>query len=69
MIAPIIDYGDIIYGGGLEDGLNRLQKLQNRALCVCLDVHHYLPTLLLHQETGVLKLNVRRSTNIKKIHV
>ena len=29
MIAPIIDYGDIIYMGGTDDKLSKLQRLQN----------------------------------------
>ena len=44
MIAPILDYGDIVYAGGTNEGLDKLQKLQNRAVQVCLDVHHYLST-------------------------
>ena len=66
MIAPILEYGDVIYAGGLNEGLDKLQKLQSRALGVCLDVHHYLPVILLHQETNIPKLNVSRSCNIKK---
>ena len=66
MIAPIIDYGDVVYSGGLQEGIAKLQKLQNRALRICLDVHHYLPTVLLHQEAEVVNLKIRRSCNVKK---
>ena len=66
MIAPIIDYGDVAYSGGLIEGLNRLQKLQNRALRICLDVHHYLPTIVLHQQAKTLNLKLRRDCNLKK---
>ena len=66
MIAPIIDYGDVVYMGGMSSNLSRLQKLQNRALRICLDVHHYLPTILLHQQAEIPNLCTRRSCNIKK---
>ena len=66
MIAPIIDYGDVAYSGGLIEGLNRLQILQNRALRICLDVHHYLPTIVLHQQAKTLNLKLRRDCNLKK---
>ena len=66
MIAPILDYGDIIYAGGLSGSLDKMQKLENRALRVCLDVHHYLPVIVLHQEADIPNLIVRRSCNIKK---
>ena len=66
MIAPILDYGDIIYMGGLSANLSKLQRLQNRALRICLNIHHYLPTILLHQQTKVPNLVTRRSSNLKK---
>ena len=66
MIAPIIDYGDVVYSGSFQEGIAKLQKLQNRALRICLDVHHYLPTVLLHQEAEVVNLKVRSSCNVKK---
>ena len=66
MIAPIIDYRDVVYMGGTKEGLDRLQKLQNRALRICLDLRHYLPTILLHQQTQTANLITRRSCNIKK---
>ena len=66
MIAPIIDYGDVVYMGGMSSNLTRLQKLQNRALRICLDVHHYLPTILLHQQAEIPNLCTRGSCNIKK---
>ena len=66
MIAPILDYGDIIYMGGSENGLSKLQKLQNRALRICVDIHHYIPTILLHQQADVPNLVTRRSCNLKK---
>ena len=66
MIAPILDYGDIIFMGSTSNNLMKLQRLQNRALRVCLNVHHYIPTILLHQQTGVPNLITRRSCNLKK---
>ena len=51
--------------GGNKDGLDKMQKLQNRALRICLEVHHYLPTIL-HQQTDTANLLTRRSYNINK---
>ena len=66
MIAPIFYYGDILYVGGTASNLSKLQLIQNRALRICLDIHHYLPTILLHQHTNVPNLVTRRSCNIQK---
>ena len=43
-----------------------LYQLQNRALRVCLDVHHYVSIIVLHQEAGIVNLKVRRSCKVKK---
>ena len=66
MIAPIIDYGDIIYMGGTEDNLSKLQKLQNRGLRICLKIQHHIPIILLHQQAEIPNLKTKRACNIKK---
>ena len=35
MILPYFDYGDVIYNQGNQDGLDKLQRLQNRCLKIC----------------------------------
>ena len=66
MIAPILDYGDILYSGGTNKNVSNLQKFQNRALRICLDIQHYIPTILLHQQAEVPNLVTRRACNFKK---
>ena len=66
MIAPIIDYGDIIYMGGTEDNLSKLQKLQNRGLRICLKIQHHIPIILLHQQAEIPNLKTKHACNIKK---
>ena len=58
MIMRSMDYGDIIYmySGAAVNLLERLQKIQNQALRICLNVHHYLPVLNLHQEAKIPNL-------------
>ena len=36
MILPYFDYGDVVYVGGNNNILDKLQRLQNRALKICL---------------------------------
>ena len=52
--------------GGVEDGLAQLQRMQKRALRVGLDIHHYIPTILLHQQSDVPNLLTRWLCNLKK---
>ena len=59
MIMPIMDYDDIVYSGASENLLDKLQKIQNRALRICLNVHYYLPVINLHQESNIPKLIAR----------
>ena len=54
LIMPLFDYGDIIY-----DGLNQrdnimLQRLQNSALRIILDVKRDCSTELMHSELNLL---------------
>ena len=39
-ILPYFDYGDILYHSALNHNADRLQKLQNRALRICLKQEH-----------------------------
>ena len=66
MIAPVMDYGDIIYAGTSCENLDKLQKLQNRGLRICINESHYIPVILLHQRCTFPKLATRRTANIRK---
>ena len=57
MIAPILDYGDIIYAGSNCDNLEKLQRLQNRGLRICTNQTHYVPVIILHQRCSIPNLN------------
>ena len=35
MILPYFDYGDVIYNSASQEGLDKLQRLQNRCLKIC----------------------------------
>ena len=35
MILPYCDYGDVIYNSASQEGLDKLQRLQNRCLKIC----------------------------------
>ena len=48
MVAPLIDYGDVIYSGASELKIQSLQKLQNRGLRVCLNNPRYTSRIQLH---------------------
>ena len=66
MIAPIMDYGDIVYAGTNVENLDKLQRLQNRGLRICINESHYIPTILLHQRCEIPNLKTRRTCNIRK---
>ena len=66
MIAPILDYGDIIYAGTSSCNLDKLQSLQNRGLRICTNENYYIPKILLHQRCLVPNLKTRRTYNLRK---
>ena len=66
MIAPIFDYGDIVYEGGNKNRLDKLQRIQNRGLRICLSRNDYVSTEMLHHHTIIPKLYIRRRSNLKK---
>ena len=64
MILPYFDYGDVIYNSACKDGLDKLQRLQNRCLKICKHVHVRYSTKELHAETKMPMLDVRRTAHI-----
>ena len=59
-ILPYFEYGDIFYNKTFARTLEKLQKLQNRAIRLCLGRNSRYNVLLLHQESKVPKLENRR---------
>ena len=60
LIMPLFDYGDIIYDGLNQRDSIMLQRLQNSALRIILDVNREHSTELMHSELNLLKLEQRR---------
>ena len=56
MILPYFDYGDVIYNNTNQDGLDKLQRLQNR---ICKGYNVRYDTENLHSETKILQLKTR----------
>ena len=66
MIAPLIDYGDIIYAGTTNKNLDKLQSLQNRGLRICTNVNQYFSSEQLHSRCKIPNLVNRRLYNLRK---
>ena len=66
MVAPLIDYGDIIYAGSTTKNLDKLQSLQNRGLRLCINENQYFSTDQLHSRCNISKLTDRRIFNLRK---
>ena len=64
-ILPYLDYGDILYDGADSKSLVRLQKLQNRALRVCLNSAEPLSRRELHARTRMPLLEHRRNVHLR----
>ena len=58
MIAPILDYGNIIYAGGTQNKLEKLKRTQNRGLRTCLGICGRIGTLDLHRIAQVPQLHI-----------
>jgi len=64
MIRPYFDYADVVYMGGRGDQLAKLQRLQNRALKLCLGHEMRTSTKAIHKEAGVDSLSDRRDQHL-----
>ena len=64
MILPYFDYADVIYHTAGNEGIEKLQRLQNRCLKICKGVNIRFGTKDLHSSTKVLMLRVRRGVHI-----
>ena len=59
-VTPVIDYADILYDNANIDILNELQRIQNKCLKTCLDMHIPTVTEKTHAHAEMPMLNVRR---------
>ena len=64
MILPYLDYGDIIYNTASQEGLDKLQRLQNRCLKICKNLSIRFDTKELHSITKFPMLETRRRAHI-----
>ena len=64
MIIPYFDYGDVIYNSAGQEGLDKLQRLQNRCLKICKGFNKRFDTKDLHVITKIPMLASRRSAHI-----
>ena len=60
MVLPYFDYGDMVYGNASQDGLDRLQRLQNKCLKICMGFNRRHGTANLHSVTRTPQLKDRR---------
>ena len=64
MILPYFDYGDVVYNSAGSGILEKLQRLQNRCLKICMKYERRFDTDILHHITKKKKLAVRRECHI-----
>ena len=64
-VLPYVDYGDVLYAGANKGKLDKLQRLQNQALRVALNVNMRFPVILLHQQAKISNLEVRRQAHLR----
>ena len=53
MLLPYLDYADVIFSKAKSTELDKLQRLQNRSLRLCLGHNRYFSTDLAHKNSGV----------------
>ena len=65
-ILPYIDYGDIFYMSANAESLDKLRKLQYRALRICLKTHHRAARIDLLVRSKLPLLCHRRTCHLRK---
>ena len=65
MILPYFDYADIIYDKANQGYLDKLQRVQNRCLKICMLTNIKTDTDLVHSHTKVSKLENRRKVHLR----
>ena len=64
MLLSIIEYGDVIYGGCKGKLIQKLQKIQNRILRICIYTNVYIQTDRLYTVCKTCKLGLRRDVHL-----
>ena len=64
MIMPYFDYADIVYEKAPGVDLEKIQRLQNRALKVCLKVGKFEETEVIHRRAKIPLLSNRRKEHL-----
>ena len=64
MVLPYFDYGDVVYGTASRDRLDKLQRLQNKGLKICMNYNLRHNTEDLHRDAKCPKLEARRSAHL-----
>ena len=64
MILPFFDYADVVYHYANAKELDKLHRLQNRALKLCLGFHRREDTELVHRTAKVPLLENRRKSHV-----
>ena len=65
MLLPYFDYADIIYDKANQNGLDKLQRVQNKCLKMCLLSDARTSTDYVHERTKVPKLENRRKVHLR----
>ena len=65
MILPYFDYADIIYDKANQGELDKLQRVQNRCLKICMLTNIKTDTDFVHSHTKVPKLENRRKVHLR----
>ena len=64
MILPYFDYCDEIYQTACKNDLDKLQRLQNKCLKTCLNLHKLCETRAVHMQAKCVQLESRRKAHI-----
>ena len=64
MILPHIDYGDLFYSASSQNSLDKIQRIQNRCLKICLHMNPPPTTNQAHSTTKVNYLSDRRNSHL-----
>lgn len=67
LILPILDYGDVFYSCVPNTYLDKIQKLQNKALRIVDLSPRYTSNIHLHNKYQVIPLYIRRRNNLLKL--
>ena len=67
MVLPYFDYGDVVIAGASTGLLDKLQKLQEKCLKICLNITTKCDPDHLHNRAKVAKLTDRRAVHVNTL--